>query len=55
MFIKNDDLVGNRVYIQTGYGEDELATIIAVSDTTDKVKVRTDDGDVLVGNQWDDA
>ena len=55
MFHTNDDLVGHRVMIDTGYGETELATVIAVSDTTSNIKVRADDGEILTGNQWDDA
>ena len=55
MFHTNDDLVGHRVMIDTGYGETELATVIAVSDKTCNIKVRTDDGEILVGSQWDNA
>lgn len=54
MFITNDELVGRRVWIMTGCGDEEAATVLAVSDTTDKIKVRADDyGEVLIGNQWE--
>jgi hypothetical protein len=55
MFHINDVLVGRRVSIDTGCGEYEFATIVAVSDKTCNIKVQTDDGEVLIGSQWDDV
>jgi hypothetical protein len=52
-FVTNDSMVGERVVIYTGDGGDELATVIAVSDCNANIKVRADDGDILIGNQWD--
>jgi len=49
-----DELVGRTVAIYTGIGDTELATVLAVSDTGYSIKVRTEDDDILVGNQWDD-
>lgn len=48
-----DELVGQRVSVYTGYGDCEDATVIAVSDSTSNIKVRTDDAEILIGNQWD--
>lgn len=51
---QNRSLLGRRVYIQTAYGEDEIATVVH---TTERgmVKVRTEDGEFLWGNQWEEA
>ena len=54
-FTTNDELVGQRVWIEDGYGDGEEATVIAVSTGSYTIKVRADDGDVLVGNQWEPA
>ncbi len=49
-----DALVGEQVYVETAYGEGELATVLAVNRRIDSIKVRAkDDGTVLIGNQWD--
>ena len=53
MWIINDEMVGDRVAIQTEPGEWEDATVIAVSDHTANIKVKADDGDILIGNQWE--
>ncbi len=53
-WITTDDLVGKRVTIYTACGEEEPATVLAVSDRTTNIKVRDDDGDILIGNQWDE-
>jgi len=56
MWITDDPMVGGLVYIQTGYGETELATVLAVSSVSTNIKVKAhDDGAILVGNQWDDG
>ncbi len=52
-WIADDALVGRRVEIRTGYGESCTATIIAVSDRSDIIKVRTDDGDVMKGRTYE--
>ena len=48
----DDPLVGERVIIFTSYGEEEPATVLAVHDRIDSLRVRADDGDILIGNQW---
>ena len=48
-----DPMVGERIEIATGYDEFEVATVIAVNTRNANIKVRADDGDVLIGNQWD--
>lgn len=51
----NNELVGRTVLILTGYDDEELATVIAVSTITDLIRVRSeDDGRILIGNQWED-
>ena len=55
MWNTKDDLVGRRVTIYDSMGDDETATVLAVSTRTANIRVITDDGDVLVGGQWDDA
>ena len=54
MWIENDELVGRRVAIYTCHDECEEATVLAVSDRTGNIRVLTDDGEILIGNQWDD-
>ena len=50
----NDELVGQRVLIYTGYGDEEPATVLAVHRQLDLIKVRADDdGETLIGNQWE--
>lgn len=49
----DSELVGRRITIACGYSDEEEATVIAVSIKTDMIRVRTDDGDILTGNQWD--
>lgn len=53
MWTTNDSLVGQTVTIYTGV-YDERAVVIAVSPSSDNIKVRTADGDILTGNQWED-
>ena len=56
-FTTNDEMVGQRVWIDCGDGEDTPATVIAVGVDTDRIKVRADepeyDGEILIGNQWE--
>lgn len=52
-WITTNEMVGERVIISTAYGEDETATVLAVSDRTANIRVRADDGDILIGNQWE--
>ena len=52
-FTTADLMVGQRVSIETGYGEEEVATVIAVSTRTTTIKVRAENGDILCGNQWE--
>ena len=54
MFITNDELVGRRIEIHTGQDEWENAIVIAVSDRTANIKVRTDDGDTMIGGEWEE-
>jgi hypothetical protein len=54
MFITNNELVGRRVEIQTAQDEWETALVIAVSDRTANIKVRAEDGDILIGGQWEE-
>lgn len=54
MWNVNDGLVGRRVEIETSYGDFEEATVIAVSDRTANIKVRADDGDILIGGQFEE-
>ena len=51
----NDPMVGEKVYIQTGYENDEIATVLAVSTKSDLIRVKALDGEVLIGNQWEPA
>lgn len=48
-----DEMIGERVQIWTAYGDYEDATVIAVSDSTTNIKVRTDDAEIMIGNQWE--
>lgn len=50
----NDDLVRRRVEIETAFGDFEEATVLAVSDRTANVKVRADDGEVLIGGRFEE-
>ena len=52
-WITSDPMIGERVIISTAYGEEEAATVLAVSDRNANIKVRADDGDILIGNQWE--
>ncbi len=57
-WITNDklvgDMVGEKVWIYTEYGEGLLATVLAVSDRSGTIRVRCeDDGEIMVGNQWE--
>jgi hypothetical protein len=71
MWNTNDELVGQRILIgrsgvsqrtaratsrsfNCGYDEEEV-TVLAVSTTTANIKVLTDDGDIMVGNQWEEV
>ena len=54
MWNTNDELVGERILIDCGYDEEE-ATVLAVSTTSARIKVLTDDGDVMVGDQWEEV
>ena len=47
-----NEMVGQRVIITTAYGDEEAATVLAVSTRNANIKVRADDGDILIGNQW---
>ena len=49
----SDSIIGRRVAIYTAHGDCEEATVIAELHNG-TIKVRTDDGEVLIGNQWDD-
>lgn len=49
-----DELVGRRVICSDGYDEFE-ATVIGVHPNSYTIRVRDDDGEILIGNQWDDA
>ncbi len=55
MWNTDDSLVGQRVWINCGYGDEEIATVLAVSTKTANIRVKTDDGRVMSGNQWDNA
>ena len=48
-----DELVGRRVWIETAYSEGEEATVLGVHPNSYTIRVATDGGEVLVGNQWD--
>ena len=49
-----DELVGQRVMIQTAAYEEETGVVVAVRTDVDLIKVRADeDGLVLIGNQWE--
>ena len=39
----------------TAYGEGEEATVLGVHPNSYTIRIATDDGEVLVGNQWDDV
>ena len=54
-WITDDAMVGQRVLTYDFYGEQTLATVLAVSDHTANIKVRADNGDILIGNTFDDA
>ena len=47
-----DDLIGRRVLIYTADGESESATVLQVGPSL--IRVQTDAGVVLIGNQWDE-
>lgn len=47
-----DSLVGEVVTIETAAGEFEPAIVVAVS-TASLIKVRVEDGTILVGNQYE--
>ncbi len=51
----SDPMVGEKVYIQLMGGDEELATVLAVSTSTCNIRVVDADGEVLVGNQWEPA
>ena len=54
-WITDDELVGRRVFIITSQCDDgEEATVVGVHPTNTVIRVRTDDGEILIGNQWDD-
>ena len=55
MWITTDPMVGQKVYIYTCFDEEEIATVLAVSDTTANIKVKLEDGAILIGNQWEPA
>ena len=56
MWRTDDELVGTRVAIWTERGEEEFAIVLAVSDRTSNIKVKAEyDGEILIGNQWDQA
>lgn len=54
---KHDELVGKKVFIYLAYaGDEEIATVIAVAkDDSGRIKVLAEDGEVLVGNQWEEV
>jgi hypothetical protein len=54
---ETDELVGRHIEIETCYGEYEPAVVLAVgTDSTGRIKVQSlIDGEVLVGNQWEDV
>ena len=47
-------LLGRRVYIQTRYDENEIATVVRTT-RSGMIKVRAEDGEFLWGNQWEEA
>lgn len=49
-----DELVGRKVIVYTVWDEEEFATVLAVHNLIDSIRVRTDDGEILIGNQWDE-
>ena len=52
-WITDAPLIGRKVEIVTGYGDNEPATVLAVSDRSTMIKVRAlNDGKIMVGNQW---
>ena len=54
MWNTNDEMVGQHVSIYTAHGNEETATVIAVSTKTTNIKVRADeDGEIMIGNQWE--
>ena len=48
-----DELVGQRVEIYFADGETEEATVIEVHTQNANIKVRADDGEILIGNQFE--
>ena len=56
MWNTKDPMVGEKVYIQTCYGEEETAVVLAVSTINANLRVRSEeDGEILIGNQWEPA
>lgn len=52
---RNDtDLVGRHVLVYTEYGDEEVALVLAESMTSNTLLVQASDGEVLVGNQWEE-
>ncbi len=49
-----DEYVGTRIEILTGPHEFEMATVVAVSTVNGNLKVRADDGEILIGNQFEE-
>jgi hypothetical protein len=49
-----DDLIGRRVLIYTAYGDSETGVVVAEIGNG-MIKVKSDeDGEILVGNQYED-
>lgn len=49
-----NEMVGQRVTIYTASGDEEAATVLAVSTRNANIKVRADGGEIMIGNQWDE-
>ena len=53
-WITDDELVGQRVVMYVLTGDEEVGVVIAVHHHDNSyIKVRSDDGETLAGNMWD--
>lgn len=52
-FTTDDEMVGQRVWIYSSHGEGEPALVLAVSTRNANIRVLADDGEVMIGNQWE--
>ena len=55
-WITDNELVGERVVMYMLTGDEETGIVTAVHNHDDSyIRVRSDDGETLVGNTWDNA